>query len=169
MNEQAQSGDDQPDLVPETVATYYRLRGLAPSARAKRRRRVRDDGENAPFTPGRDPHGIADVLSDLTRSAGWDSQLAREDLVTQWAEVAGADTSQHTELVAFSEGTLTVQADSTAWAKQLQLMRAHILTEIIRRFPDAGVDGIRFIGPDVPSWKWGRRAIPGRGPRDTYG
>ena len=64
---------------------------------------------------------------------------------------------------------LTVQADSTAWAKQLQLMRAHILSEIIRRFPEAGVEAIRFIGPDVPSWKWGTRAVPGRGPRDTYG
>ena len=41
--------------------------------------------------------------------------------------------------------------------------------EIVRRFPDAGVDAIRFIGPDVPSWKWGPRAVPGRGPRDTYG
>ncbi|MGO1853842.1 MAG: DUF721 domain-containing protein, partial [Microbacteriaceae bacterium] len=33
----------------------------------------------------------------------------------------------------------------------------------------AGVDNLRFIGPDVPSWKWGPRAVPGRGPRDTYG
>lgn len=157
--------------IPETVATYLRLRGLEPSARAFRRKRRRyvDDDENAPFTPGRDPRGIGDVLSDLTREAGWDSQLAREDVVRAWAEVAGADTAKHTRPVAFLDHTLTVQADSTAWAKQLQLMRAHILSEIVRRFPEAGVDGIRFIGPDVPSWKWGPRAIPGRGPRDTYG
>jgi predicted nucleic acid-binding Zn ribbon protein len=71
--------------------------------------------------------------------------------------------------VALDAGMLTVQADSTAWAKPLQLMRAHILSEIIRRFPEAGVEAIRFIGPDVPSWKWGTRAVPGRGPRDTYG
>ncbi|KAA9106289.1 DUF721 domain-containing protein [Microbacterium rhizomatis] len=164
-----EAGAGEPD-VPETLATYLRLRGLKPSARASRRkRRVRGDDENAPFTPGRDPHGVGDVLSDLTRSAGWDSQLAREDLVRQWADVAGADTAGHTRPVALTDGLLTVQADSTAWAKQLQLMRAHILSEVIRRFPDAGVDSIRFIGPDVPSWKWGPRAIPGRGPRDTYG
>ncbi|KRA25161.1 hypothetical protein ASD65_12570 [Microbacterium sp. Root61] len=155
--------------MPETISTYYRLRGLAPSARTKRRRRVRDDDENVPFTPGRDPHGVGDVLSDLTRMAGWNSQLAREDLVRQWADVAGVDTAGHTRPVALADGVLTVQADSTAWAKQLQLMRAHILTEIIRRFPDAAVETVRFIGPDVPSWKWGPRAIPGRGPRDTYG
>ncbi len=122
-----------------------------------------------PFTPGRDPKGVADVLADLTRNAGWDSQLAREDVVRTWAEVAGENTAQHTTPVAFTEGTLTVQADSTAWAKQLQLMRSQILSEIVQRFPEAGVDGIRFIGPDVPSWKWGPRTTPGRGPRDTYG
>jgi predicted nucleic acid-binding Zn ribbon protein len=156
--------------VPETLATYLRLRGLKPSARAaRRRRRNRADDENAPFTPGRDPHGVGDVLADLTRAAGWDSQLAREDLVLQWADVAGADTAAHTTLVALSDGLLTVQAVSTAWAHELQRMRAHILSEIVRRFPEAGVDSIRFIGPDVPSWKWGPRAIPGRGPRDTYG
>ena len=48
-------------------------------------------------------------------------------------------------------------------------MRAQILSEIVRRYPEAGVDAVRFIGPDVPSWKWGPRTIPGRGPRDTYG
>jgi predicted nucleic acid-binding Zn ribbon protein len=142
--------------LPETIATYLRLRGLEPSARSyrKRRRRTEDD-ENLPFAPGRDPRGVADVLSDLTREAGWDAQLAREDVVRAWAEVAGEDTARHTRPVAFSGGTLTVQADSTAWAKQLQLMRAQILSEIVRRFPEAGVDAVRFIGPDVPSWKWG--------------
>ena len=160
---------DEPD-VPETLSTYLRLRGLKPSARAaRRRRRTAGDDENAPFTPGRDPHGVGEVLSDLTRAAGWDSQLAREDLVLQWADVAGADTASHTKLVALTDGMLTVQADSTAWAHELQRMRSHILSEILRRFPEAGVDSIRFIGPDVPSWKWGPRAIPGRGPRDTYG
>lgn len=165
----ASAQEPVPQTLPETVATYLRLRGLPPSARAFRRRKKREDDENVPFAPGRDPKGVGDVLADLTRTAGWDSQLAREDVVRTWSEVAGADTSQHTRPVAFSEGTLTVQADSTAWAKQLQLMRAQILSEIVRRFPEAGVDGIRFIGPDVPSWKWGPRTIPGRGPRDTYG
>lgn len=158
------------ETIPETVATYLRLRGLPPSARAyrRKRRRVVDDAE-MPFAPGRDPKGVGDVLASLTREAGWDSQLAREDLVLAWADVAGEDTAQHTRPVAFQEGTLTVQADSTAWAKQLQIMRSHILSEVLRRFPEAGVTAVRFLGPDVPSWKWGPRAIPGRGPRDTYG
>ncbi|MBD3750980.1 MAG: DUF721 domain-containing protein [Micrococcales bacterium] len=160
---------EQASSVPETIATYLRLRGLAPTARVARRRRRRTDDENEPFTPGRDPKGVGDVLTDLTREAGWDAQLAREDVVLTWNEVAGAETARHTRPVGFVDGILTVQADSTAWARQLQNMRSQILTEIIRRFPDAGVESVRFIGPDVPSWKWGPRAVPGRGPRDTYG
>ena len=61
--------------------------------------------------------GSATCSSDLTREAGWDTQLAREDVVRAWAEVAGEDTARHTRPVAFSEGTLTVQSDSTAWAQ----------------------------------------------------
>ncbi len=156
--------------VPETVATYMRLRGLEPSAAKKRRKRRRnDDDENQPFTSGRDPKGVGDLLADLTRQSGWDVQLAKEDLVLKWAEVAGEETARHADPVALSDGVLTVQCDSTAWAKNLHLMRATIVTELIRRFPEAGVESVRFVGPDVPSWKWGPRAVPGRGPRDTYG
>ncbi|WP_101847885.1 DUF721 domain-containing protein [Zhihengliuella sp. ISTPL4] len=159
-----------PAEAPETVATYLRLRGLKPSAKNwKRKRRISVDDDNAPFTPGRDPGTLGAVLDTLTRESGWETTLAREDLVRQWADLAGADTAKHSEPVSLERGLLTVKCDSTAWAKNLQFMRATILTEIGRRYPEAGVENLRFIGPDVPSWKWGPRAVPGRGPRDTYG
>lgn len=157
--------------LPETLATYLRLRGLEPGPYRRRRARRAPSGgdDRQPFTAGRDPHGVGDVLDDLTRQAGWAPQLARADLARTWETVAGDDMAQHTRPVALDAGLLTVQADSTAWATALRGMRSHILSEILRRFPEAGVESIRFIGPDVPSWKWGPRAIPGRGPRDTYG
>lgn len=160
----------EPEHVPETVATYLRLRGLKPSAAAlRRRRRPTGDEEDAPFTPGRDPRGVGDVLAALTREAGWDAQLAREDVVLRWADVAGPDTARNATPVAFTDGLLTVQCTSTAWATQLRGLRGRLLSEIVRRYPEAGVSDIRFVGPDVPSWKWGPRTVPGRGPRDTYG
>ncbi|MDR6867954.1 putative nucleic acid-binding Zn ribbon protein [Microbacterium resistens] len=156
--------------VPETVATYLRLRGLKPSATSwKRKRRIVTDDDNAPFTPGRDPGMLGDVLIRLSKDSGWETTLSREDLVRQWGELAGPDTAKHSEPVSLEGGMLTVKCDSTAWAKNLQYMRAVIVTEIGRRYPEAGVENIRFVGPDVPSWKWGPRAVPGRGPRDTYG
>lgn len=171
MTEHVTSASAEASAVPETVATYLRLRGLKPSSKNwKRRRRVGgDDDENAPFTPGRDPGALGKVLDALTAQAGWESVMAREDLVRQWADLAGADTAKHSDPVSLENGMLTIRCDSTAWAKNLQYMRGTILTEIGRRYPAAGVENLRFIGPDVPSWKWGPRAVPGRGPRDTYG
>ena len=77
--------DPQP---PETVATYLRLRGLKPSAKNwRRKRRVDVDDDNAPFTTGRDPGTLGDVLAKLTKDSGWEKTLAAEDLVRQWAEL----------------------------------------------------------------------------------
>lgn len=162
---------DQPEL-PETLATYLRLRGLEPSkyaGRGRRRKRRREDDDNQPFTAGRDPKPLGDALGILTQESGWSGQLAREDLVLRWAEVAGSDTAQHSTPVGLRDGTLTIKCDSTAWAKNLQFMRATILTQIVTRFPEADVQEVRFVGPDAPSWKWGMRTVQGRGPRDTYG
>jgi predicted nucleic acid-binding Zn ribbon protein len=154
--------------IPETISTYLRLRGLDPGPRKRRRRKDPTD-ENQPFTPGRDPRGLGDVLTDLTHQAGWDGWMSEEDLLRAWPEIAGEETARHAMPVGLEHGTLTIQCDSTAWAKQLGLMRAQLLTRILEQHPAAGVTAVRFIGPDVPSWKFGPRAIPGRGPRDTYG
>lgn len=162
---------DTPEL-PETLATYLRLRGLEPSKyakRSKRRKRSTEDDGNQPFMAGRDPKPLGDALDKLTQQSGWSGQLAKEDLVRRWEDVAGTETAQHSEPTSLMNGTLTIQCDSTAWAKNLQFMRAHILTQITTRFPETGVDAVRFVGPDAPSWKWGPRTVPGRGPRDTYG
>lgn len=163
----------EPVAESEAVAVYRRLRRVFgdPSMRSSdaRRRAVTVPGASAPFGNGRDPAGIGDVLDGMTRSLGWTSPLARGELLTSWPELVGADVAAHCEPAGIDEGVLTVQCDSTAWATQLRIMRAEILTTILRRYPDAQVTSIRFAGPGAPSWKRGPRSVPGRGPRDTYG
>lgn len=157
----------------ESSAVYRRLRGLLgdPALRSKdgRRRAARSLDGTAPFENGRDPAGLGDVIDAVTRSLGWSSPLARGELLVAWPELVGSDTAAHSEPVGIEEGVLLVQCDSTAWATQLRLMRAEILTTILQRFPDAEVASVRFIGPGAPTWKRGPRSVPGRGPRDTYG
>jgi len=155
--------------LPLTSEVYLRLRGLPVPTRRRRRVEVDPDDEAGPFTAGRDPHGIDDVLDELVRDAGWSSHIAREDVLRTWAEVAGEETAAHAVPVGLHDGVLTVRCDSTAWMKQLSLLRAEILTRVVSAHPQAKVESIRFLGPDVPSWKWGPRVAPGRGPRDTYG
>ena len=156
--------------VPETIATYLRLRGLEPSKRYKKKRRVvDDDDENAPFAPGRDPKPLGEAIDVLTRSSGWEPHLQREDLALNWEEIAGAENAAHSHIETFSRGVVVVRCDSTPRSKQMHMMRSHFLTRVIQLYPQAGVTDIRFFGPDVPSWNHGIRRVPGRGPRDTYG
>lgn len=162
--------DERPPDVPETIATYLRLRGLPLSRAAKRRRRRRGDSDGSqPFAKGRDPGLLGDAIEQLTNASGWRPQLERETLALNWEEISGPENAAHSHIETFAEGLVVVRCDSTARAKQMHLMRSHVLTRIIELYPDAGVKEIRFFGPDVPTWKHGFRRVQGRGPRDTYG
>ena len=158
---------------PEHVAVYLRFKKVFgdPMMRSTtaRKRATKKEGATVPFAPGRDPHGISDVMDALTMTMGWTSPLARSDLLTSWAEIVGEETAEHSSPVTIEDGVLSVRCDSTAWATQLRLMKTQVTTTIAVRFPDAGIQSVRFEGPNAPSWKRGPRSIPGRGPRDTYG
>ena len=157
----------------EALAVYLRFRklfgGAGPMSRDAKKRATKKEGASVPFGLGRDPHGLGDIIDNLTNKLGWDSPLAQSELIASWSEIVGHDTAEHSEPTAIEDGTLLVRCDSTAWATQLRLMRSQIGTRIAQKFPEAGIQSVRFEGPNAPSWKRGPRAIPGRGPRDTYG
>ena len=158
----------------EAKAVYERFRRIFGGetsyiSRDARKRATVVPGSTVPFGGGRDAVGLGDVIDNLTAKMGWNSPLAQSELLASWAEIAGAETAEHSQPVGIEEGVLTVKCDSTAWATQLRLMRSQIGTQIAVRFPEAGIESVRFEGPNAPSWKRGPRTIPGRGPRDTYG
>ena len=157
----------------EARAVYSRFRKIFGQAGARssdaRKRSTRVEGASIPFGQGRDAMGLGDVIDGLANRMGWTSPLAQSELLLAWADIAGAETAEHSTPISIEDGLLTVQCDSTAWATQLRLMRTTITTHISTRYPDAGIESIRFEGPNAPSWKRGPRSIPGRGPRDTYG
>lgn len=161
---------------PEHVQVWRRVRAVfgdpAITSRDGRRRAAKAESEaegSTPFASGRDPRELGAVLDKLTSTMGWDSDLAKSELLVSWPQIVGAETAQHSEPVGIEEGVLTVRCDSTAWAQQLRHMRTAIATKVVTEHPLAGIQSVRFLGPDTPSWKRGPRAIPGRGPRDTYG
>ena len=161
-----------PDQPSEASAVYLRLKSLFTGTPARRKRTSgRQDGDAAskPFGSGRDPHGVGDVVDALAAQLGWTSALAQSDLLEGWRELAGEETAKHAIPDQITDGVLVVRCESTAWATQLRMMRSELLAHIAERFPEAGIESIRFQGPDAPSWKRGPRSIPGRGPRDTYG
>lgn len=160
------------DPLTESARVYVRFKelfgGQKHYARSRRNRKT-DPSESVPFGLGRDPKGVGDVLGALTSQLGWDSPLAQSDLVSNWKELAGEETANHSSPVGIEQGVLSVQCESTAWATQLRLMRVEIMTHIAQRYPDAGIESIRFLGPNVPTFKRGPRSVQGRGVRDTYG
>lgn len=139
--------------------TGFRARATAPPK----------SGATVPFGEGRDPLGLGSVMDALTSTLGWNSPLARSVLLSSWHEIVGQETAEHSSPSGIEDGVLIVNCDSTAWATQLRLMQAQVIKKITVRFPEAGIDAVRFHGPSAPSWKRGPRSIPGRGPRDTYG
>ncbi|WP_346232837.1 DUF721 domain-containing protein [Parafrigoribacterium mesophilum] len=170
MNE---DNHDTPGTESEPRLVYLRFRrvfgdGASRSSDARKRSRKKP-GASVPFSTGRDPQSLSSVVDALTAQLGWNSPLAKSELLASWAELAGAETAEHSTPVGIEDGILSVRCDSTAWATQLRLMRSVVLGQISTRYPDAGITQVRFVGPNVPSWKRGPRSIPGRGPRDTYG
>ncbi|WP_426517340.1 DUF721 domain-containing protein [Diaminobutyricibacter sp. McL0618] len=167
------SPDDGAAPHSEASAVYLRFRELFGGVPARSRRsrpaKDREEGASVPFGVGRDPRGLGNIMDSLTTELGWSSPLAQSELMEGWVDLAGEETANHSTPIGISEGVLTVSCESTAWATQLRIMRTELMTRIAVRFPDAGIQSIRFQGPEAPSWKRGPRSIPGRGPRDTYG
>ena len=161
----------------EAVGLYARLKAratgtprsvLSRDARA-RKKKAQEHPNETPFSPGRDPQGLDDVLTTLTTELGWKAPLAKSDLISDWPEIVGPDIAARTRVLGVNDATLSILCESTAWATQLRLMTTEVLTKLINAHPESGITAIRFQGPDAPSWKRGPKSIPGRGPRDTYG
>lgn len=150
--------------------TYLRAKSVwkGQTYRPKRNRAAPGRG-SLPYSKGRDPLALGDILSVMTDELGWSEQLSQSQVITEWAELVGPDIAQHTVVISIEREILHVKCDSTAWATQLRRMRHQIVTKIGEQYPDAHIDDISFHGPHTPSWRHGPRSVPGRGPRDTYG
>lgn len=134
-----------------------------------RRHRGGDGVGSSPFSKGRDPKSLGDVLAIAAEDMGWSAELEQARIITEWPEFVGEVTAPHTRVVELRDGLIVVQCDSTAWATELRRMRAQVLTRILEKYPNAGIEDLRFLSPDAPTWRHGARVIRGRGPRDTYG
>jgi len=163
----------RPQRPTEPTRFYLHLKSVFgdPAKRgvdARRRARGRD-ADSEPYGRGREPQGLDDVMGRLTAELGWTEPLAQSEVISAWPDVVGSELAAHSTPMSIDDHALVIRCDSTAWATQLRLMRAHITTTIAERYPEAGVESVRVLAPDAPTWKRGLRSVQGRGPRDTYG
>lgn len=117
----------------------------------------------------RDPQPLGRLTRELAKKRGWSTHVAEGMVLGQWASVVGQQIADHATPTALNDGTLSVTAESTAWATQLRIMQAQLLARIAAAVGNGVVTSLKITGPVTPSWRKGPRHIAGRGPRDTYG
>lgn len=136
--------------------------------RDQKRRDSRSKGSQ-PFDKGRDLVMAGNSVEQLFSNFNWGLNITKAELFSNWENVVGKTNADASTPEDLSDGELTIRCRSTAWATQLRLLEAQLLERIKSDFPTLGVQKLKIIGPNVPSWKKGPRSVPGRGPRDTYG
>jgi len=146
-----------------------RAKGLRPGSRPLRKRRPLGQPGSASGRDGRDPSLLGDQMDRLLVDRGWNVDVAVGSVMGRWPAIVGTDVAEHCTPVTFSDGVLTVRADSTAWATQLRLMSSSILGRLETEVGKDTVVELRVQGPSAPSWTRGLRKATGPGPRDTYG
>lgn len=147
--------------------TKSRPRGRPRKNRTAGARRKR--GWSGPGGDDRDPQQLGRLASRIAAEHGWTERLSGGQVFDRWVTLVGDEVAEHTTPVALEEGELTVRAESTAWATQLRLLQRQIIKRISDGLGRDVVRRIRVQGPAAPSWRYGPKHVPGRGPRDTYG
>jgi predicted nucleic acid-binding Zn ribbon protein len=136
-------------------------------ARAVARRAAQERSGAGP--DARDPQPLGATIRGLVTDRGWQVPAAGAAAVGRWAEIVGAQIAEHCRADGFTDGVLTVVADSTAWATQVRLLSPQILHRLAEQVGAGTVTRIDVRGPQAPSWRRGPLSVRGRGPRDTYG
>ncbi len=135
------------------------------SAKALSRRRWSTPGKDF----ARDPAPLGATMRHWVQQAGVGADLDKANIFGRWSDIVGPDLAARCRPVSLVDGLLTLQAESTAWATNLQLMAAQLVKTVNTAVGHGSVLRIRAHGPAGPSWRFGTRHVPGRGPRDTYG
>jgi predicted nucleic acid-binding Zn ribbon protein len=79
----------------------------------------------------RDPSPIGQEIDRVLRSKGWQRRLIAARLVARWAEVVGPTVANHCQPRRLEDdGTLSVVADSAAWATQLSYLQGTLLDRL---------------------------------------
>ncbi len=154
----------------ERGATRGRAGDPGPGGQPGRRPRPPPGLSTGARPDGRDPQALGGSLGRLVSERGWQRPVAVGGVLGRWPQVVGPELSEHCAPERFEDGSLTVRADSTAWATQVRLLSPLLLQRLAE---ELGKDVVRRLvvrGPSAPSWRSGPRVVSdGRGPRDTYG
>ena len=164
-----------PPLVDPAQAALARAR-----AHARQQGPVRDTSGKSTYrrrppaaqlSNGRDPMLVGSAVDGMVSELGWEHQAAVGAITGRWVEIVGPEVAAHVTAEHFDaeSATLHLRADSTAWATQVRMLLPTLMSRLVDELGSGVVRSVTVLGPTAPSWTKGKRTVPGRGPRDTYG
>lgn len=165
---------DGTDLARALVARAQSDQRAAPARPRRRGRRSYGTGSPGSAWSGsgadeRDPQTLERAVDRLVGEHGWGEELSVHAVIARWEQIVGDDVAAHVRTEKFSDGELTVRADSTAWATQVKLLAPNLVRRLNEEIGHGSVTRVVVLGPHAPTWRKGPRTVKGPGPRDTYG
>ena len=114
-------------------------------------------------------NSLGAILARTIKTREWDTPTKMGSIMAKWRDIVGPQVADHARIETFEGHRLVVRTDSTAWAKQLQLLLPTIERRIAEEVGSGVVEQVIIRGPVAPSWKKGPYVVRGRGPRADYG
>jgi len=146
-----------------------RSKGYRPGQQARGRSPLSPAERGGPGVHPRDPQMVSSTMASLFRDRGWVQEVSVGGVVGRWRDVVGDQIADHCTPETFADGVLVVRTDSTACAQPLKMLAPQLVRRMAEDVGDGVVKDVRVLGPAGPGFGKGRRAVRGRGPRDTWG
>jgi predicted nucleic acid-binding Zn ribbon protein len=116
-----------------------------------------------------DPQTLNAAIGGLIEDQGWQLAARAGAMFGRWDQIVGPELAAHTRPDGFTDGELTITADSTAWATQVRLLASTLLRRLNTELGDGSVTRVKVRGPSTQRKPGQWRTRDSRGPRDTYG
>jgi predicted nucleic acid-binding Zn ribbon protein len=100
------------------------------------------------------PPAVRDLVETLTSTRGWGKRLRGARIHSRWIDIAGEELARHVTPVRLAGGVLVVQAESPAWATQVQYLSGQLRD---RANEVLGADEVRVVTVRSGEEKRGRR------------
>lgn len=157
MTDDAPQHDPQGTDLAKQIARAARGTAAKPAARRKTTK------------PLDEPTPIGELLKEVIDDQGWSRQVNIHQLLARWPALVGPVNAAHSSPESYADTVLTVRAESSTWATSLRTIAPQLVAILNEQLGQGTVTRVVVVGPQAPNWKKGRRSVPGRGPRDTYG
>ena len=121
-------------------------------------RRRREEAIENFGKPGRDPAELGSVMTTIAGNGVWTTNMKLAQLRNHWDQVVGQAIASHSAVADFTDGVLTIRAESTVWATQLTYLIPQLTDTIRRNLKGLTITEIRVTGPAAGyTRKWARR------------